>query len=201
PNSKTYGSADPTPLTTGSGNFLPADGVTATYSRVSGDNASPPTYHITATLSSSTGALGNYAITNAGAEFTINKAPCVSEYTGVLSWATTSATTYTATVTSSAFVTVTQGNIATARVTLYNDQYPTSGAGIPSCQNLVVGAVTATTGSVACQWTATVPSAGTSAGYMTTTVTAVLGGNYGPSSDTAAVDVTLPNQQNFIPGD
>src|SRR5678815_4350390 len=51
PNSKTYGDADPSPLTTGSGsNFVPADGVTATYSRVAGENASPPTYHITATL-------------------------------------------------------------------------------------------------------------------------------------------------------
>ena len=52
PASKTYGDADPTPLTTGSGsNFVAADGVTATYSRVAGENASPPTYHITATLS------------------------------------------------------------------------------------------------------------------------------------------------------
>ena len=54
PNSKTYGDADPVPLTTGSGtNFVAADGVTATYSRVAGENASPPTYHITATLSAS----------------------------------------------------------------------------------------------------------------------------------------------------
>jgi hypothetical protein len=75
PASKTYGDADPVPLTTGSGtNFVAADGVTATYSRVAGENASPPTYHITATLSASVaGALSNYDITNAGAEFTINK--------------------------------------------------------------------------------------------------------------------------------
>ena len=75
PNSKTYGDPDPTPLTTGSGsNFVPADGVTASYSRVAGENASPPTYHITATLSATmVGALDNYIITNAGAEFTINK--------------------------------------------------------------------------------------------------------------------------------
>ncbi len=52
PASKTYGDLDPVPLTTGSGsNFIAADGVTATYSRVAGENASPPTYHITATLS------------------------------------------------------------------------------------------------------------------------------------------------------
>src|SRR4029079_13472390 len=71
--SKTYGDADPSPLTTGSGsNFLAGDNVTATYSRAAGESASPPTYHITATLSA-TGDLNNYNITNAGAEFTINK--------------------------------------------------------------------------------------------------------------------------------
>src|SRR6185312_2207480 len=74
-NSKTYGDLDPIPLTTGSGsNFVPADGVTASYSRVAGENASPPTYHITATLSATPlSALDNYIITNNGAEFTINK--------------------------------------------------------------------------------------------------------------------------------
>ena len=44
PNNKTYGDGDPVPLTTGSGsNFVAGDGVTATYSRVAGENASPPT--------------------------------------------------------------------------------------------------------------------------------------------------------------
>ncbi|HEU4875046.1 MAG TPA: MBG domain-containing protein [Pyrinomonadaceae bacterium] len=73
PASKTYG--DPDPVFTGSGsNFLAGDGVTATYSRVAGENASPPTYHITATLSATPlSALDNYIITNNGAEFTINK--------------------------------------------------------------------------------------------------------------------------------
>ena len=63
------------PLTTGSGtNFVAADNVTATYTRVAGENASPPTYHITATLSATPlSALDNYIITNDGAEFTINK--------------------------------------------------------------------------------------------------------------------------------
>jgi hypothetical protein len=77
PNSKIYGDADPTPLTTGSGsNFVAADNVTATYSRAAGENASPPTYHITATLSATPlSALDNYIITNDGAEFTINKRP------------------------------------------------------------------------------------------------------------------------------
>src|SRR5207249_5439375 len=72
-NSKTYGDADPNPLTTGSGsNFIAADNVTATYSRVAGENASLATYHITAALAPAA-VLGNYNITNAGAEFTINK--------------------------------------------------------------------------------------------------------------------------------
>src|SRR5207247_872074 len=74
PNSKTYGNAEPSPLTTGSGNFLAGDGVTAAYSRVAGENASPPTYHISATLSATVvGALNNYNITNAGNDFTIDK--------------------------------------------------------------------------------------------------------------------------------
>ena len=47
--------------------------MTATYARVAGENASPPTYHITATLSRRAGGLDNYIITNDGAEFTINK--------------------------------------------------------------------------------------------------------------------------------
>ncbi len=68
-NSKIFGSSDPIPLTTGSGSgFIPADGVTATYSRVAGGTVG--TYHITATLTP-TGALANYSITNAGATFTI----------------------------------------------------------------------------------------------------------------------------------
>ena len=73
--SKTYGDADPVPLTTGSGiGFLESDSATATYSRTSGENASPPTYQITATLSAGvSGALNNYNVTNVGAEFTINK--------------------------------------------------------------------------------------------------------------------------------
>ena len=57
PASKTYGDADPIPLTTGSGtNFT--DPVTATYSRVAGESASPPTYHITATLSAASRSVG-----------------------------------------------------------------------------------------------------------------------------------------------
>jgi hypothetical protein len=72
PNSKTYGDPDPTPLTTGGGsNFVAGDGITATYARAVGKTAGGP-YHITATLAP-TAALSNYNITNAGADFTINK--------------------------------------------------------------------------------------------------------------------------------
>ena len=73
--SKTYGDADPVPLTTGSGsNFVAADNVTATYSRVAGETPARRPYHITATLAAPlAAALDNYIITNAGADFTINK--------------------------------------------------------------------------------------------------------------------------------
>jgi hypothetical protein len=72
-NTKTYGDADPNPLSTGSGNFLAADGVTVTYSRAAGETVAGSPYHITATLSAGAGVLDNYNITNAGADFTINK--------------------------------------------------------------------------------------------------------------------------------
>src|SRR5205814_8095698 len=49
PNSKIYGNVEPSPLTTGSGDFLPADEVRASYSREAGENARGRTYHITGT--------------------------------------------------------------------------------------------------------------------------------------------------------
>src|SRR6266516_920814 len=73
PNSKTYGDLDPSPLTTGSGTFLAGDNISATYGRVAGESASPPTYHITATLVDPDSKLGNYIVTNNGAAFTIDK--------------------------------------------------------------------------------------------------------------------------------
>ena len=74
-NSKTYGSPDPSPLTTGSGSgFLVADGVTASYGRTAGESVAGSPYHITATLSAAVaGAQDNYNITNAGADFTIEQ--------------------------------------------------------------------------------------------------------------------------------
>src|SRR5207248_6708067 len=74
-NSKTYGDNDPDPLTTGSGDFLVADNVTATYSRATGESVAGSSYHITATLNAAAGVLANYIITNAGADFTINARP------------------------------------------------------------------------------------------------------------------------------
>src|SRR2546423_11193357 len=73
PNSKPYGDADPTPLTTVSGrNFLAAETVSASYSRAPGESVAGSPYHITATLSA-TGDLNNYNITNAGAALTIKR--------------------------------------------------------------------------------------------------------------------------------
>jgi len=69
-NSKIFGTVDPSPLTTGSGNFLAADHVTATYTRAPGETLAGSPYHITATLSPAE-VLGNYNITNTGANFTI----------------------------------------------------------------------------------------------------------------------------------
>src|SRR5439155_1749777 len=69
-NSKTYGDPDPSPLTTGSGTFLAADAVTASYSRATGETVLGGPYHLTATLAPA-GVLSNYTITNNGADFTI----------------------------------------------------------------------------------------------------------------------------------
>ncbi len=69
--SKTYGDSDPA-LTGTLTNFLPADNVTATYSRTSGETVSGSPYIISATLSP-TEVLSNYTITYNTANFTINK--------------------------------------------------------------------------------------------------------------------------------
>src|SRR5439155_714122 len=71
-NSKTYGAADPNPLTTGSGSgFVAGDNVTATYSRAAGETVAGGPYHFTAALGPAD-VVANYNITNAGAAFTIN---------------------------------------------------------------------------------------------------------------------------------
>jgi hypothetical protein len=70
---KVYGDADPTFTGTLSG-FLPADLVTATYSRTAGETVSGSPYTISAVLSPS-GVLGNYNITYNTAAFTITARP------------------------------------------------------------------------------------------------------------------------------
>ncbi len=66
---KTYGDSDPS-LTGTLNNFLPADGVTATYTRTAGENVG--NYTISATLNPP-GVLGNYNITYNTANFAINQ--------------------------------------------------------------------------------------------------------------------------------
>jgi len=74
-NSKTYGDADPNPLTTGGGSgFVVSDGVNASYSRAAGETVPGGPYHITATLTPA-GVLSNYTIISAGADFTISQRP------------------------------------------------------------------------------------------------------------------------------
>ena len=61
PATKVYGTADPILTGTLSG-FLPADGITATYRRMSGETVAGSPYTISATLSP-TAAVANYSIT------------------------------------------------------------------------------------------------------------------------------------------
>ncbi|MGC1450096.1 MAG: MBG domain-containing protein [Candidatus Sulfotelmatobacter sp.] len=71
---KIYGTADPNPLTTGTlTGFLPADSVTAVYTRAPGETVAGGPYLISATLNPA-GVLGNYAITYNTANFTITQA-------------------------------------------------------------------------------------------------------------------------------
>ncbi len=68
---KVYGTADSVPLTTGTlTGFLPADGVTATYTRSAGETVAGSPYTISATLSPAA-VLSNYTITYSTAPFTI----------------------------------------------------------------------------------------------------------------------------------
>ena len=70
--SKTYGAVDPALTGTLSG-FLPADGVTATYSRAAGESVAGGPYAITATLGPAA-VLTNYIVTKNTASFTITPA-------------------------------------------------------------------------------------------------------------------------------
>ncbi len=70
-NGKVYGEDDPI-LTGTLVGFLPADNVTATYARETGETVAGSPYAISATLSP-VGVLGNYEITYTEADFTITK--------------------------------------------------------------------------------------------------------------------------------
>ena len=86
PATKVYGTADPILTGTLSG-FLPADGITATYRRMSGETVAGSPYTISATLSP-TAAVANYSITYKTAAFTITKA------NPVITWANPATITY-----------------------------------------------------------------------------------------------------------
>ena len=69
--SKSYGDADPNPLTSADlSGFVAADNISATFSRDPGEGVG--TYHITTTLVDPDNRLANYTVTNTGATFTIN---------------------------------------------------------------------------------------------------------------------------------
>src|SRR5204862_4205080 len=70
-NSRTYGDYEPNPLTTGSGTFMAADGVSATYTRAAGETVPGGPYHITATLAPAA-VLSNYAVTYADPTFNLH---------------------------------------------------------------------------------------------------------------------------------
>ena len=70
---KSYGQSDPSPLTTANlSGFYAGDGITATFSRATGEDVG--SYAITTTLAGSSVKLGDYSVTNAGAIFTISPA-------------------------------------------------------------------------------------------------------------------------------
>jgi hypothetical protein len=88
---KVYGTSDPTLIGSLIG-FLPSDGVTASYSRTTGETVAGSPYTISATLSPS-GVLGNYNIIYNTAAFTISKATAtVTPATGTKVYGTTDPT-------------------------------------------------------------------------------------------------------------
>jgi hypothetical protein len=72
--SKVYGESDPVFTGTLEG-FVPSDGVTATYTRTTGEAVAGSPYTISATLHYAAGVLSNYTITYNTADFTINPKP------------------------------------------------------------------------------------------------------------------------------
>ncbi len=81
PASKIYSMPDP-PFTGVLNGFVAADGITATYSRTTGESVTAVPYTISATLAPA-GALGNYMITYNTATFVINPYPLTVTATGI----------------------------------------------------------------------------------------------------------------------
>ena len=101
---KFYGQSDPSPLTTADlSGFYPSDGITASFSRATGEN--PGAYAITTTLAGASVTLGDYNVTNAGATFTIS--PSVTGVSSPASGAYGAGTAIPITVTFNEAVTVT----------------------------------------------------------------------------------------------
>ncbi|MBI3174655.1 MAG: right-handed parallel beta-helix repeat-containing protein, partial [Chloroflexi bacterium] len=149
--SKTYGGSDPAFSGTLTG-FLPADNVTATYSRVAGENAG--TYSISGALAPA-GVLSNYAITYNTAVFTINQLALTVT-------AVTDSKFYDGTVVSSGVPTITvgalvPGDTATWTQTFNNKNVGTGKVLVPSGvindgnsgHNYAVTYLTVSTGSIA----------------------------------------------------
>ena len=103
---KFYGQSDPSPLTAANlSGFYSGDGITATFSRQSGESVG--TYPITTTLVGPSVKLGDYDVTNAGATFTISAVPAVTAVSSPASGAYAAGTTIPITITFSEAVTVT----------------------------------------------------------------------------------------------
>ncbi|HAF11664.1 MAG TPA: hypothetical protein DCK98_16530, partial [Chloroflexi bacterium] len=144
-------------------------------------------------------ARSNYTISytsgTARGTLTITVAPATVAYTGPNMVSTGSPTNTTAQVTVSATVTVTGGDITTAKVTF--TATPFTGTPIV-CGPANVGMVTATTGTAVCTFTAPASSTGGGTTYVVTT--AIGGSNYAGPSDVGILNVYIPLLVNFITG-
>lgn len=168
---------------------------------LSGLNLSGTTHTNAGTYSDSwtfTDSTGNYNNASSTVSDSISPALGDGDYTGLLDYATASATTTTALVSSSAFVHVTTGDITTATVTF-------SSIGSPNFSSCIakVGRISGSiggdqTGSAACTWSGS--TGGSSTPGQSYSVGFTVGGNYSYVGDQVSVNVHLPSQTNFITG-
>ena len=153
------------------------------------------TYKITVSGLASSNYTISYTSGTARGTLTITVAPATVAYTGPNMVSTGSPTNTTAQVTVSATVTVTGGDITTAKVTF--TATPFTGTPIV-CGPANVGMVTATTGTAVCTFTAPASSTGGGTTYVVTT--AIGGSNYAGPSDVGILNVYIPLLVNFITG-